>query len=421
MILNISFFSALGTIIGNLNRKKSTRRTILLILIIGFIFFIPWVTTKINQRIVPEIESVSNHEFLNFKLLMEAEREIFNEIGTFKNDGSIAPENVKKIVEKYKKSLFKDIMNNQNKRKKKVIQRIKVQQTILSIFPVTFSISINKEISSCGGKSYIDFFSYSQIVKEDFKNFILKKKFYEGAKPGKVEPFTSKDDDKNVFYAKSHLPFNFGLGVFLTPFYTVLLLFFSFRTLKKRMKVPGPTKAYQIENEEGNTLFVLCENVSIKQDIFNFYQNQQAVCLEKINTGDFMFNGIKAHELFKHLCQVSGVDEKKALENLTHMGIKDLSGLPVCHEIILKIYAAVTTAADSELIVLDDFLKNESREFERDFFSLLLFLEKSGKKIIYLSCQMKHTANYFDNNIKFPAMVNGFKAFPMDFNNTTVR
>jgi hypothetical protein len=415
VIVNISFFIAVGTVIGGLNKKKSTRRTILLLLIIGSIFFIPWVTTKVNQKIVPEIESISKFEFVNFKLLMEAEKRIFNKIGTYKNDGNIAPENIKKIVENDKKGFFKEIMENENKRKEKILNLIRLQQTILSIFPVTSSIAINKEISSCGGVSYLEFLSYSKSVKVDFRNFILFKKFYEGAAPGKVEPFISK----NVFYGKSHLPFNFWLGVFLTPFYAVLLLFFSLRILKKRMKIPKPTKAYQVEQEKDNPLFVLCENVSIKEDIFNYYQNQKAVCLKKINTDDFMFNGVKAHELLKHLSALNEVDKQKALENMGIMGIKDLTGLPLCHEITSKIIVAVKTAADFDLIVLNDLVKNEPRELERDIFNLLLSLEKSGKKIIYLSCDMKQSpsVNSFDDKIK----VHGFETFPLNLSRTNLR
>jgi hypothetical protein len=233
--------------------------------------------------------------------------------------------------------------------------------------------------------------------------------------PKKVENFIKGNDD--LFFSKPKLPYNFRLGVFLTPFYTVLLLLLSFRILKKRMKVPESTKACQIEQEKDNPLFVLCENEEIKTDIFNYYQNQKAsVCLEKINTGDFMFNGIKPHELFSHLCKVSGVDEQKALEHLGHMGIKDLSIFELNDETILKIYAAVITAADFELMVLNDFVKKESRKFEYELFKLLSQLVKDGKKIIYLSCEMKQGVKK-DDNIK----VDGFVAFPMDLDKDGVR
>jgi hypothetical protein len=271
----------------------------------------------------------------------------------------------------------------------------------------------------------MDFHAYCQEKKEEFTDFIIDKSFPQ-KKEGvpnedknaskKIENFIKGDED--LFFSKPKLPYNFWLGVFLTPFYSVLLLLLTFRILNKRRKVPEPTKSYQIEKQKDNPLFVLCENEEIKTDIFNYYQNQKAsVCLEKINTGDFRFNGIKAHELFKHLSVVSGIDEKKALEHLGHMGIRDLSIFELDDETIMKIYAAVITAADFELMVLNDFVKKVSREFENYFFRLLLSLEKSGKKILYLSTQMQQTSVPFLEKIK----IKGFKEFPLDFRDTSLR
>lgn len=114
-----------------------------------------------------------------------------------------------------------------------------------------------------------------------------------------------------------------------------------------------------------------------------------------------------------------GVDEKKALEKLGHLGIKDLRDLSVCHEITLKIIAAVKTASDFEFIVLNEFLKNESSEFENDFVNLLLFLEKSGKKIIYLSTKIYQTQirNNADDNIH----VDKFRSIQFNLNKVSLR
>lgn len=418
VILVTSLFLSIGTIIGGINKEKSTKVTILIVMIILFVLFIPWLTYKINQTAKDEIESIKSVELKNLKILMAAERRAFKKIGIYKNEGKKAPEDVIKIVEEDQKNDFKKIEENEERRINDVLNRIKGKQSLLSFFPITFVISMNMEISGFGGRSYIEFYLFSKKIKQYFKNFIIRKKIYENAEPGKVEPFITKDDNKNVFYAKSHLPYNFWLGVFLTPFYTVLLLFLSFILLKKRQKVPEPQKAYRIEKEKDNPLFVLCENEEIKTDIFNYFQNQKAsVCLEKINTGDFMFNGVTPQELIKHLCMVSRVDEKKALENLGYMGIKDLNIFKLDEETILKIYAAVITAVDFELMVLNDFVKKESRKFEFELFKLLSKLVKDGKKIIYLSCEMKQGANSVENNIR----VNEFETFHLGLDKDTLR
>jgi len=187
---------------------------------------------------------------------------------------------------------------------------------------------------------------------------------------------------------------------------------------KKRLKIPEPEIFYQITFEKGNVLFTHCENEPIKGDIFNHYQKQDnTVCLEKINVNDFQFYGIKASELFNHFCLVSGIDEKKAIKNLGHMGIRDLSIFEPDDETILKIYIAVRTAADCELIVLNDFLRKESREFEFHFSRLLLALEKSGKKIIYLSTQSYDVSRNFDDQMK----IDKFLSLPIDLKEVTLR
>jgi hypothetical protein len=382
------------------------------------ILIIPLTFSESNHLFANDVKSLKEFELSNLKDFMEIERQGFKKIGTYNVDGKKAPPEVLNVIEEALNNELKTIRKREQSRKEKILKNIKVTHTLFSLFPVTFYYSVNLEISGCGTLSFIDFYSFSKKRKEEFILFIIIKKFYEGAKPGKVEPFTSKDDDKNVFYAKSHLPYNFGLGVFLTPFYTVLLLLLSFRILKKGMKIPEPKKSYQVENEKDNPLFVLCENEEIKTDIFKYYQHQKAsVCLEKINTADFRFNSVKPHELFNHLCLVSGVDEKKAREHLAHMGIEDLGNFELNDETIMKIYVAVITATDFELMVLNDFVKKESRDFEFDIFKLLSQLVKDGKKIIYLSCQMLYPINSIDSNFK----VDEFETIPLDFDNNTVR
>jgi len=413
----ILFFLAVGSFCGSIIKDKSMQIAIIAVVYICSIFFIPLLVNKGNQILAKDVESLQVLELKNLKDFMEIERKSLKAIGKYKNDGNVAPQEVINIIEEALIKELKTIKNREQSRKIHILKRIKVIQTVLSIFPVTFYLSSTKEMSSCGPLGFIDFFSFSQKTKNGFIIFIIKEKIYGKAIPGHVKPFTKKGENKNLFFAKSHLPFNFWLGVFLTPFYAVLLLFFSFRILKKRMKTPEAKTAYTIEQEKDNPLFVLCENVSIKEDIFNYYQNQKAVCLEKINTDDFMFNGVKAHELLKHLSALNEVDKQKAIENMGIMGIKDLTGLPLRHEITSKIIVAVKTAADFDLIVLNDLVKNESRELEKDIFNLLLSLVKSGKKIIYLSCQMKQSDYRIADDIK----IEGYKSFPLELIDTSLR
>lgn len=406
----ITFFFSIGAVVGVC--KKWGTSIILGLLFFLLVFIVPWMIEKRNSDSASDIQSLFDFEKETLSVLMKVEKELKLKYGTLPV-GEAPSKELMNAIELALKNEFKKLVEYENKRKNEIYNKIIQNQKITALMPVTFFKTTVEEIAGCGGNNLISFYDYCQKRKLEFLAFYIKKRYIE--KASVIESFVKKNE--NIFHAKSSLPAGFLNGIVLTLFYIVGLLFVSYRIHKKRQKIPESSRAYQIEKEKDNPLFVLCENVSIKKDVFNYYQSQKAVCLEKINTGDFMFTGIKGQELLKHLSVLSGVDEKKILVNLTHTGVKNLSGLPVCHEIVLKIYAAVATAADSELIILDDFFKNESRELQKYFFNLLLFLEKSGKKIIYLSCQMKQTANSLDDNIK----VDGFKVFYMDLKDTSVR
>jgi hypothetical protein len=407
----ITFFFSIGAVVGAC--KKWGTSIILGLLFFLLVFMVPWMIEKKNSDSASDIQSLYDFEKETLSVLMKVEKELKLKFGTL----PVGEEPAKELMNAIELALnneFKKLVQYENKRKNEIYNKIIQNQKIAALIPVSFFKTTVEEITGSGGNNLISFYNYCQKRKLEFLSFYIKKRYIE--KASVIESFVKKNE--NIYHAKSSLPTCFWFGIGLTLFYTVGLLFLSYRIHKKNQKIQEPKKAYQIEKEKDNPLFVLCENKENKEDIFNYYQGQkESVCLEKINTSDFQFNGFKAKELLKHLSGLSGVDEQKALENLTHMGIKDLSALPVCHEIILKIYVAVKTAADFEWIVMDNFLKNESRELQKYFFNLLLFLEKSGKKIIYLSCDMKQSANSFDDNIK----VDDFKAFPMDLNNTSVR
>jgi hypothetical protein len=121
--------------------------------------------------------------------------------------------------------------------------------------------------------------------------------------------------------------------------------------------------------------------------------------------------------MFNYFCSISGVDKEIAGENLALLGITDLKRESHEHDTILKIYTAIKIAADSEFIVLNDFLKKESRNLEENVFELLTNLEMEGKKIIYLSTEMYFTKVSLDKKVKVEDTV----TFPLFMDKITVR
>ena len=308
--------------------------------------------------------------------------------------------------------------------KKKILTKIRQQHTTSLFFPVLLYISTNKEISSHGGLSLVDFYSFGQQRKSEFLDFYVKKRFpnhddKDNSKktPGEIGPvehFVNTDED--LFYAQSHLPNGFLLGVVMTLFYITVLFIILYRihvkTTKKDIKTP------KVDFDTGKTLFALCCDEQIKYNIFQFFKGQKnAACIDKI-TVDFQFNGIRANAVLKFLCGLAPVRSEKVVENLAKVGINNLSTLKLSDEEILKFYAVVKISGeDIDYIILDDFFKNSTRQFEEDFLTLLATLEAGRKKILYLSCEMYYPKESLKGKIK----IENFSLFPLPFDKVTLR
>jgi hypothetical protein len=154
----------------------------------------------------------------------------------------------KEAINDFKKRMIKMkkiFRENEDKLKSQTLDKIRTHQTLSSLFPTLFYFSTCESISSTSVNSYMDFHSYCQVKKDGFSDRIREKshqkeeeksKGVDNKQSKKVENFIKGDED--LFFAKPKLPYNFWLGVFLTLFYSVLLLILSFGILKKRIKVP---------------------------------------------------------------------------------------------------------------------------------------------------------------------------------------
>lgn len=414
LILEITFFFAVGGVIGSL--KKSIRGIIFAAVYFFFAVLVPFLADKGDEINAAGIESLFKFELDSLKIIRTTDKKLINKFGSLKSDEAVPYEIIKAVKDAVKNEHGR-IRERESQMKKYMLKKIRQRQKISAFIPVIFPISVNREVSSHGGLSFIDFYSFGQQRKMEFIDFYVEKRFLGKNKPeqiGQVESFVKTDE--NLFYAKSYLPENYLLGIGLRLFYIVVFLVIFYRMNIKEIK--EEIKKPQIDfKEDQNSVFVLCKDRKLKDDIFRYYEQQNAICIDKINTKDFRFDGINPEYMFNYFCRISGVDKQEAVKNLALLGITDLKGESHEHETILKIYAAVKTAADSEFIVLNDFLKRESKNLEEDVFELITALEKRGKKIIYLSTEMYYTKVSLDKKIKVENII----TFPLFMDKITVR
>lgn len=414
LTLAITFFVAAGAIIGSFT-SKATQLITMPVLYFLLVLVIPWLIHRAVYMEAKEgIKSIYEFEYQSFKYMMTLEKRLYDRFGVWKS-GNVAPDEIKAMIQSGQDIEYKKMREAELKRIDGIVKRIHVYQTLASFFPTTFYISTNKELSSKGFQNFIAFYRHSYDMKQDFIKFYIDRKFYRPLPESGVEPFIKGNE--NLFYGKSQLPNNFLLGLLAAVVYVVALLVTIYR--RQRKGIEGEKlKTVKVDFKKGNPLFALCQNEKIKSDIFRYYQEQKtAACIDKI-TMNFHFNGVRADVVLTFLCHLAKVKEEKAIEYLSILGIKDLSTLKLEEEEILKFYAAVKTAKnDVELIVLDDFFKQKTREFETDFFKLLSTLDYSGLKILYLSCNMYYPKKSLDEDIH----VETFHLFPLPIDEITLR
>ncbi len=390
LTLVITFFTAAGAVIGSLKSKVAQ-----FIIMPGCYFllvlFIPWlILDGVYMEAKKGIQSIYNFEYQTFEYLMKFEKDFYNRFGVFPSGKNAAPKDIKAMIESSRESVYQKMKNCEDERMGSIIKRIRTYQTLSALFPTALYLSGNKELSSKGFQNFVDFYLYAYDMKFKFVDFYLYRKFWLPLPKTGVESFIKGNED--LFYGKSQLPNSFLLGLILAVIYIAGLLFILYRMQTKEIKQEN-VKPLNIDFNKGNILFALCKDERIKSDISRYYRTQKnTTFIDKINA-DFPYqlnglNGIKADAVFKYLCRMAGVSEEKAVEYLKAVEITDLASLKLSREEILKFYAVLKAAKDVEYIILDDFLKNEPREFEKDFLKFLGFLENSGKKILYMSCDM---------------------------------
>ncbi|MCX6584534.1 MAG: ABC transporter permease subunit [Candidatus Aminicenantes bacterium] len=390
LFFTLLFFFSLGTVVSRL-KTKSVAIITMIGLFFLFIFIIPWTIDKIISGKAAGMTDSYYLELEKLKIIMDFEKRAYDEIGIFRS-GKKAPPAVIDLVESYWRKDFKKIEGLEVKLENEMKENIRSYQVLSMFFPSTFYLSVGTEISSRGYDNFLAFYRYVRDLKDRFVRFYFDKKFYTDQTD--IESFVKGEE--NLFQARSRLPVTFGGGMLLTILYTIVLFTTSwlllFKKMKKTIELPPPS----FEPEKGKTYFILCENTPTMDRLFCFYESgRDAVGIDRISTEEIDL-GIPVVDMVTHFCRIRGVDEKKAWGNLAVLGIRQADIAKVKRrasspEMLKKIYTAVSLADEVDLVVVKDFVKDESRKFEEQFRRLLFILQKRGKIILYLGSEMFET------------------------------
>jgi hypothetical protein len=391
--LVLTFFFLTGAAIGAF-RNKPAQLTALPILYFLLVLFIPWLVQKAVYIEAKEgILSIYDFEYKMLRSLMKLEERSFKQIGTWKS-GDVASEEVKALVKSGQELEYKKLKRFETDRLNKMVKRIGVYQSLAAIFPTSFYLSTNKELSSKGFHNFIDFYRYAFDMKHRFIKFYIDRKFYHSLPKEGVESFIKGDE--NMFYGKSGLPDNYTLGLTITfgwiaGLLTLLWLFLNrpfSRSLRQqedslKLNFKANKTTVLISSDSKRIMTLLCDLR---------YRNIPFAYLRDWTTlpGD-----VRVKWFFSLL-------SLPVPEELTAMAGKFINTLEPEQKakILTALLTGISHTATIEYFIFDNFLAGLSDEFENHFSRLLNSLKK-GRKVIYISNSLSVSSKIADDVIRF--------------------
>ncbi|MCX6584917.1 MAG: ABC transporter permease subunit [Candidatus Aminicenantes bacterium] len=227
-MLMLSIFVTAGFIIGSVN-KTIVGLAFLVVIYFASTFLIPWAVLKITSVNAYDITSNYKMELEKVKLMMDVEKRSYEKVGIY-NSQKEAPDDVKQIAREALDNEFKKFSEFENKMKDEMSDKSNFFDVISMLFPTTFYLANNYELSSQGHLNFHDFYAYTIKEKFQFVDFYAEKKIF--TKPGdKIESFIKGNE--NLFVAKSRLSNHFWPGLLISLAWLLGLYFVACHRVKK--------------------------------------------------------------------------------------------------------------------------------------------------------------------------------------------
>jgi hypothetical protein len=219
--LMTAFFLLIGMIIGALINKWSGLVAILSVWLL-LTLALPAISGKIVYNRGKSIISVYKMDLKKFKLLMSFEKKAKEQAGQM--DRNQTNTEIRRQLFNYLwNNEFKEIMGYEQTMINDMKGVISLHRNLSLIFPTSFFLSVNNEISGRGYDNLISFYEYVYKHKIGFVRYYADKNFFLGEKT--VKPYLTGEE--NIFFAASTLPGNFGFGLVISLFWLVALLALS--------------------------------------------------------------------------------------------------------------------------------------------------------------------------------------------------
>jgi hypothetical protein len=219
--LMLVFFLLSGMVAGSFKKRMVGMVTVFSVWLL-FIFLLPAAVGKIVYSRAEEMISTSEIEKAKFSELMNFEKKAKKQMGKLDIENSNT-ETRQQLFNYFWNNGFKKIMGHEQTIINEMKNVISLHYDLSLIFPTSFFLSVNNEISGRGYENLITFYEHVYRLKMGFVKYYAEKSFFSNEKT--VKPYLKGKE--NIFYAPSLLPGNFGFGLVISVFWLLLLILFS--------------------------------------------------------------------------------------------------------------------------------------------------------------------------------------------------
>jgi hypothetical protein len=341
-------------------------------------FIIPVVIYDWTYILSNSIKSPFKRETVKIKNFMNYERGSLEEGGKF-DKSKYGDEKEVKMFLAFWNGDFKKIMKQETEILNEMKDRISFFQTLSAIFPSTFFLSINHEISSRGFSNLVKFNEYTQEKKREFIWFIADHIILNNK--NEFAPFF--EGDENVYQGQSRLPGNFNFGLAVTIIWIIMLLSLYWivfnMMLNNAIETQRNLSPDELTKNQTNIIFTSDKGLLSQLIAKLRFQN---IPFLSIPTPVSLPGDAKVKNLFYFFGLAVPETLQKIAGKYVYTLEPDQKG---------KVLAEITRSLKADVIIFNNFLAGLSDEIIHYFAGILKSLKKNST-IVYLTNSLMITA-----------------------------
>ncbi len=306
------------------------------------------------------------------------------------------------IANKYLKVELSDILKVEDDYIRQIDELIHESESGYSFIPTIAYLTITKEASSLGRRGYRDYLIFLKELKQKFLHFYVEKRYFSSDKT--VESFI--EDEEHIFKAKPSLPSTYWASTIVTFLISIVFLGAAVMIIRRRQE-KEQTEKPNFKVSEGGMNFIWCKDEENRDRLYNHYRNQPgAICIDNVD-GEDIDPGIPPEHALTYFCKKMGARTDLAQGHLKRLGVtfpvnfKNEKKKKKARALLMKkIYLAACLAQKGKLIIVNDFVLQESPTFERYFLDLIKSEIDMEKTLIYLSTELYRNSELTDIKAK---------------------